>query len=165
MTVPLTVLIGRSLKAAIVVGRVVQIDRVFKLADLLGPDRGDEVLDRQGVDDVVRGDAVGVQRLLVEIGLNLPDFAAIRQRNRGAGDRGQLRADEAGRVVEQVVSESLSLDRASCRIGTLEALKLRMVGGVMPAGICFSTVCDIAATWASAALMFTVGWKKILMIP
>ena len=64
-----------------------------------------------------------------------------------------------------VVSESLSLDSASCRIGTLEALKLRISGGVMPAGICFSTVCDIAETSASAALMFTVGWKKILMIP
>jgi hypothetical protein len=42
-------------------------------------------------------------------------------------------------------------------------LKLRIVGGVMPAGICFKTVCDIAETCASAALMFTVGWKKILM--
>jgi hypothetical protein len=65
----------------------------------------------------------------------------------------------------KVVSESLSLDKASCRIGTLEALKLRISGGVMPAGICFNTVCDMAETCASAALMFTVGWKKILMMP
>ncbi len=35
----------------------------------------------------------------------------------------------------------------------------------MPGGIYFSTVCDIAETSASAALMFTVGWKKVLMIP
>ena len=62
--------------------RIVQIHRVFELADLLGADRGDQVLDRQGVDDVVRGDAVGVQRLLVEVGLDLPDLAAIGQRNR-----------------------------------------------------------------------------------
>src|SRR3954447_8875912 len=61
-----------------------------------------------------------------------------------------------------MVSESVLLDRASCRIGTLEALKLRIRGGVMPAGICFNTVCDIAETCANAALMFTVGWKKIL---
>ena len=47
----------------------------------------------------------------------------------------------------------------------LAALKLKIVGGVMPAGICFSTVCDIAETSASAALMLTLGWKKILMIP
>ena len=65
----------------------------------------------------------------------------------------------------RIVSESCWLERASCRIGTLEALKLRIVGGVTPAGICFRTVCDIAETSASAALMFTVGWKKILMIP
>src|SRR6478672_7756115 len=61
----------------------------------------------------------------------------------------------------RIVSESCWLESASCRIGTLEALKLRIVGGVMPAGICFRTVCDIAETSASAALMFTVGWKKI----
>ena len=64
-----------------------------------------------------------------------------------------------------VVSESVSLDSASCRIGTLDASKLKISGGVMPAGICFNTVCDMALTWANAALMFTVGWKKILMIP
>jgi hypothetical protein len=66
---------------------------------------------------------------------------------------------------KSVVSERSLLDSASCRIGTLAALKLRIVGGVMPAGICFSTVCDMAPTSASAALMLTVGWKKILMIP
>ena len=60
-------------------GRVVQIHRVFERADLLGSDRGDQVLERQGVDDVVRGDAVGVQRLLVEVGLDLPNLAAIGQ--------------------------------------------------------------------------------------
>ena len=55
------------------------------------------------------------------------------------------------------VSDIWSLDRASCRIGTLEALKLRISGGVIPGGICFSTVCDMPLTCASAALMFTVG--------
>ena len=49
------------------------------------------------------------------------------------------------------------LDSASCKMGTLEALKLRISGGVMLGGICFSTVCDMPLTWASAALMFTVG--------
>jgi hypothetical protein len=55
------------------------------------------------------------------------------------------------------VSDIWSLESASCRIGTLEALKLRINGGVMPGGICFSTVCDMPLTCASAALMFTVG--------
>jgi hypothetical protein len=32
----------------------------------------------------------------------------------------------------------------------------------MPGGICFSTVCEMAVTCAIAALMFTLGWKKIL---
>ena len=41
------------------------------------------------------------------------------------------------------VSDIWSLDSASCRIGTLEALKLRISGGVMPGGICFNTVCDM----------------------
>jgi hypothetical protein len=81
--------------------RCVQIDRVLEGADLLGAHRGNEILDRQGVDDVVRRNPVGVQRLLVEVGLNLANFTTIRQRNRGAGDRGQLRTDEAGRLVEQ----------------------------------------------------------------
>jgi hypothetical protein len=29
----------------------------------------------------------------------------------------------------------------------------------MPGGICLSTVCDVAATSANAALMSTEGWK------
>ena len=55
------------------------------------------------------------------------------------------------------VSDILSLERAICRIGTLEALKLKINGGVIPGGICFSTVCDMPLTCANAALMFTVG--------
>src|ERR1700732_4223369 len=51
----------------------------------------------------------------------------------------------------RIVSESCWLERASCRIGTLEALKLKISGGVTPAGICFRTVCDIAETSASAS--------------
>src|SRR5712672_3712560 len=38
----------------------------------------------------------------------------------------------------RIVSESCWLERASCRMGTLEALKLSIVGGVTPAGICFN---------------------------
>jgi hypothetical protein len=61
-------------------GRIVQVHRVFELAYLLRPNRGDEVLDRQGVDNVIGGDAVGVQGLLIEVGLALADLAAVRQK-------------------------------------------------------------------------------------
>ena len=48
--------------------RVVQVDRVFVGADLLRPDRGDQVLERQSVDDIVRRNSVRMQGLLVEMG-------------------------------------------------------------------------------------------------
>ncbi len=67
---------------------------------------------------------------------------------------GRMKLDASS---NSVVSGSDLLDSASWRMGTLEALKLRIVGGVIPAGICFSTVWDMAVTSASAALMFTVG--------
>jgi hypothetical protein len=98
-----------------------------------------------------------MQRLLVEVGLDLPDLTAI-----GKGIAAPATEANCGRMKlvassNSVVSESALLESASCRIGTLEALKLRIVGGVTPAGICFKTVCDIAETSASAALIFTVG--------
>ncbi len=37
-----------------------------------------------------------------------------------------------------------------------------MIGGVLPAGICFSSVWEMAVTWAVAVRMSTLGWKKIL---
>ena len=57
------------------------------------------------------------------------------------------------------------LESANCRMGTLEALNSRICGGVMPAGSAFSTVCEAAVTCASAALMFTFGWKKTFTTP
>ena len=37
-----------------------------------------------------------------------------------------------------------------CRIGTVEALYWMISGGVMPGGICFRTVCEIAVICATA---------------
>ncbi len=42
---------------------------------------------------------------------------------------------------------------------------MRISGGVMPGGICFSTVCDSEVTWAVAVRMSTPGWKNILTMP
>jgi hypothetical protein len=41
-------------------------------------------------------------------------------------------------------SGMVSLDNASCRMGTLEALYDRMKGGVVPGGELCSCVCDTA---------------------
>src|ERR1700682_989275 len=56
--------------------RAVQVDGAFVGADLLGSDPRDHVLQRKRVDDVVRGNAVLMQSLLIEIGLHLPYLAA-----------------------------------------------------------------------------------------
>ena len=50
-------------------------------------------------------------------------------------------------------------------IGTVEALKFRISGGVMLGGICFSTVWAIAVTCALAVRMSVPGWKKTLTMP
>ena len=60
-----------------IAGRSVQIDGVFERADFLGPGRSDQVLNRQGVDHVVCGECLGLQRLLIEVDLHLPRLAAI----------------------------------------------------------------------------------------
>ncbi len=61
--------------------------------------------------------------------------------------------------------ERRSLESASWMIGNARRVEGQMVGGVMPAGSCFKTVWDSPATSARAALIFTVGWKNILMMP
>ena len=53
-----------------------------------------QVWERQRVDDVVRGNAVLMQCLLIEIGLNLAHLAAEGKRQRGARNGRQGRADE-----------------------------------------------------------------------
>jgi len=156
--VPLTVLTGRSLKASTAFGESFRLDGVlFVGADFLRSDRGNQILQRKRVDDVVGGNAVLMQSLLISDRPGPGAPCRRRKRQRGARDRGQRRADEIQRRVEDLRFRHLVAGRASCRIGTLEALKLRINGGVIPGGICFSTVCDMPLTCARAALMFTVG--------
>ena len=61
--------------------------------------------------------------------------------------------------------DSVLLDSASWMTGTLEALKLRTKGGVMPGGRYLSTVCDAAVVWARAPLMLTPRLEKDLHDP
>src|SRR5579862_9423720 len=56
----------------------------------------------------------------------------------------------------------VSLDSASCRIGTLEALYDRMNGGAVPGGEFSSWVCETAVICAKDSAVSTLGWKKYL---
>ncbi len=49
-------------------------------------------------------------------------------------------------------------------MGTLEALYWMMKGGVDPGGRARNCTWLIAVTWAIAWPIFTLGWKKILMM-
>ena len=54
---------------------------------------------------------------------------------------------------------SVVLPMLSWRIGTREALYWRISGGVVPAGIVRSSVCDTAVICAMAASILAFGWK------
>ena len=60
--------------------RIVEVDGEFVGADLLRADRRDLVLPGERIADIVRGKTVGVQRLLIQIDLNLARRAAIGER-------------------------------------------------------------------------------------
>jgi hypothetical protein len=49
--------------------------------------------------------------------------------------------------------------RPSCRIGTLEASYLIMLGGVIPGGSGRRIACETAVIWASASSTLALGWR------
>ena len=105
---PLTERMGRSLSSAIVVRRAVGLDLVFEVADLGGAGGENDVLRGDGVDDVGRGEAFGLERGQVEIHLHLALLAAIGIGNAGALYRDQLGADEVeAEVVQLLFGEAL----------------------------------------------------------
>ena len=73
-----------------------------ELPHLLVAGRQDEVLHRDGVDDIVSRDVVGLHGLLIEIDLHLQNFAAIGRRHCGAGDRRELWPDEILAEIKQL---------------------------------------------------------------
>ena len=114
--------------------RTVERDDIFEVADLLGSDGRDDVLPADRVDDVLRRQSVGLQFVLVDVDLDLEDLAAVGRGNRRAGDGRELGADEVLSGVEYLrLRERLARQR-QLNDGTLEALKLRTKGGVIPGG-------------------------------
>ena len=130
--------------------RVVERNDILELADFFRSHRRDDVLLRDRFDDVLGREPVGLQLFLVEIDLDLQHLAAVGRRNSGSRDRRELRTDEILSRVENFACDNDLLDNASWRTGTLEALKLRTKGGVMPGGQHLSTVCEAAVICARA---------------
>ena len=80
----------------------VQSNVPIELADLGIAGRKDQILGRNGIDHVIGRNVVRLHGLLVEIGLDLKNFAAVRGGNRCAGNGCKLRPDEILSQVEQL---------------------------------------------------------------
>ena len=85
-------LIGRSPSSAIATRELFSCSVYSNAADLLGADRGDQVL-RPARWRRPAPEATRLQRRRIEVDLDLPRFAAIRKGNGGARHRHQRRAD------------------------------------------------------------------------
>ena len=76
------------------VGRAVHLHRVFGRSELGGARRQDQVLQVDRVDDVRRRQPARLQRVGVEVDRDQLVLAAVRERDRDAGDVDQLRAQD-----------------------------------------------------------------------
>ncbi len=93
-------------------GRVIELDRILEAADLLGPHRGDQVLGRQRVGDILPRQSAGLHGGGIQIYLDLALLAPERVRNRGTGDRHQRGADHVdGKVAEVLLAQPLTRQR------------------------------------------------------
>ena len=100
----------------------VGLDRVLELADLRRARRQDQVLRADRVDDVGSGEAARLQRVEVEVHLDLPLLAAVRVGDGRALDRREPRADAVVAEVEELLLGEPLPESASWSTGTLEAL-------------------------------------------
>ncbi len=83
--------------------RVVELDIILERADLCEADRVDLVLLGDRVADVLARQALGLERLWIEIELDLALLAAERIGNGGARHRHELRPDLVLREIEQLL--------------------------------------------------------------
>ncbi len=101
---------GRSFSAGDGRGRAVGLELDIRSWPILAvPDGQDQVLRGDGVDDVGGRQTLGLQRLDVEVDLNLALLAAIRIRDLRALHGGELGTDEVqAEVVQLLLGESLA---------------------------------------------------------
>ena len=84
-------------------GGIIEVYRILRRADFDVAGGDDLVLGGDGIGDVLGGKLVGLQRLRVNVHLDLPDFAAIGVRDGDAGDSRQRRTHEVEREVENLL--------------------------------------------------------------
>ena len=89
-------------------GRAVHAHRVLGRAELGRARRQDQVLQVDRVDDVGRRQPARLQRLHVEVDRDQPVLAAVRERNRDARDRHQLRPQRVDGGVEDASARAAS---------------------------------------------------------
>ena len=70
-----------------------------------------------GADHVARRQPLGLQLLDVQVHLNLPLLAAVRQRDRGALDRRQLRPDEVEPEIEELLKNTERMQTLAGELG------------------------------------------------
>ncbi len=83
--------------------RVVELHHILQRPELHEAGRGDLVLGGDGVGHVLRRQALGLQRLGIQVHLDLPDLAAIGVGNRRSRHRRQHRAHEVLRGVQHLL--------------------------------------------------------------
>jgi len=125
---------GRSFNSATVCGLPLQIDVILELADLRSAGGKNQILGADGIYDVVRRQTFGLECVGIEIHLHLALFAAVRVGNRGPGNGHQPGSDKVRAVVEELLLGKFLPDKASWRIGTVDALYVMTSGGVVPGG-------------------------------
>ncbi len=132
----MTTLIGALFSSSTLSGLPVDLDVVLKLPHLGCAGGQDQVLIADCIGYIGRCQSLRLQRLCVQIYLHLALLTAIGVGDSRAFHSNQLRTKEVLSRSLSSCSESPRPDKASCRIGTLDALYAMTSGGVVPGGSC-----------------------------
>ena len=106
----------------------VKRDVPVEFTDFLVAGRQDEVLYRDGVDDVVGRHVVGLHSLLIEIDLHLQNLAAIGRRHCRASHGRELRPDEILAEIEQLHLRQLFARQRKLQNGHARSVVAQHVG-------------------------------------
>src|SRR5580704_1169716 len=88
-------------------GTAVGIDGILKRSDFGGPRRKNQVLRANRVHHVQRRQTLGLQRVRIQVDLNLPLLSTIRIRNGASRDRDQAGSNEIYAEVKQLLLRKL----------------------------------------------------------